>query len=395
MKLCILCFSFIRKNIFPILITVTMLTVAMFILTTFVGEYHYMSYTRDVLNESELQNGVYFMMPSDGDAEREDVQALAIRKKMETYDACAHVLTNTFFVVNNEHDFCNAFLYNRAMRENFCLEVTSGRWLSAEPAETEAVIGGVTWGNTRVGDIITLSNGITARVVGIMGDDVLYPSFTSYDNHFQTANLLFDVNDTVIFLSQETIDPAFYTELYSFQEDRNCYVVFSEQASETEKQEVIRYLQTYGAVVDYDTIMENSEQSIREWVARAFPLPLFLIVVSTISVICICTVIVKRSMADHSKYFLVGCSKTRGFWAIVTPLTVMFSIPCLLNTISILWFPDLFRAGDHSALINYVIRPNAIIPVIGYEILMVAVLYLIPWFFYRHYTPIAFYRRNL
>ena len=71
MKLCILCFSFIRKNIFPILITVTMLTVAMFILTTFVGEYHYMSYTRDVLNESELQNGVYFMMPSDGDAERE------------------------------------------------------------------------------------------------------------------------------------------------------------------------------------------------------------------------------------------------------------------------------------------------------------------------------------
>jgi hypothetical protein len=85
--------------------------------------------------------------------------------------------------------------------------------LSAEPTETEAVIGGVTWGNTRVGDIITLSNGITARVVGIMGDDVLYPSFTSYDNHFQTANLLFDVNDTVIFLSQETIDPAFYTEL--------------------------------------------------------------------------------------------------------------------------------------------------------------------------------------
>ena len=395
MKLCILCFSFLRKNLFPILITVMMLTVSMFVLTTFIGEYCYMSYTRDVLAKSKLQNGVYFMLPSEGNPEHDKELSLQIRENLKNFDAYSYVLTNTAFVTNNESDFCNVYLYDRAMREKFCLEVNQGRWLSEDPVQTEAVIGGVTWANVRVGDTISLENGITARVVGIMGDDVIYPSFTAYSNYKPTADIMFSVNDTIVFLSKETVDPALYLDQPSLREDSNFYVVYDDYADQQDILQVEQYLIQYGSITDYETLLENSEHSIREWVISAFPLPLFLIAVATISVICICTVVVKRSMADHSKYFLIGCSKRKGFFAIVAPLTAMFSIPCVLNVISILWMPNVLRAGDRSALVNYIIRPTAVLPILVYGLLVLAVLYLIPWLFYRRYTPITFYRRNL
>ena len=49
MKTFTICYSFIKKNMIPIIITMLMLTVAMFILSTFIGEYNYTSYTKNVM----------------------------------------------------------------------------------------------------------------------------------------------------------------------------------------------------------------------------------------------------------------------------------------------------------------------------------------------------------
>ena len=61
MKAFTVCYSFIKNNILPIVITVLMLTVAMFILSTFIGEYNYISYTRNVMLNEKLEGGAYFM----------------------------------------------------------------------------------------------------------------------------------------------------------------------------------------------------------------------------------------------------------------------------------------------------------------------------------------------
>ena len=392
MKTFTLCYSFIKKNMIPIIITMLMLTVSMFILSTFIGEYNYISYTKNVMLNDKLANGVYYMPFYEDEVHIQDNTEL--KNEIIQYDACSHILSYNKFAVGLNDSIANVMIYSEQMRESFKLHTEKGRWLSDDPTFTEAVIGGVTWGNTKVGDTITLDNNITATVVGIIGDSVVYPSFTASSNSVQDSSILFRVNDTMVFLTQETI-PQEKLEKYSLSSGKNFYVVFKENASAGEKEQLISFLESKGVVATHEKIMNDSDEVIDSWVATALPLPLFLLIIATINIISISTVIVKRTMPEYSRYYLIGCTKRKGIGLIAMPLSVIFSIPCVINIISITCCPNLFRAGNRTGAITYLFEANTIIPLIIYLALIVCILTIIPTLFYKKYSPLLFYRSNL
>lgn len=392
MKTFTLCYSFIKKNMLPIIITMLMLTAAMFILSTFIGEYNYTSYTKNVMSNDKLADGVYFMPYYEDETFIRDNSGL--KDEIVQFDACSHILTYGSFAVDLNDSVANVMIYDKQMRESFRLHTEKGRWLSDDPEFTEAVIGGVTWGKTKIGDIITLDNNISAVVVGIIGDSVVYPSFNVSSNSVQDAGMLFGVNDTMVFLTGETI-PQEKLQKYSLSSGRNFYVVFNDGAAGGEKEQLISFLESKGAVASHEKIMNDSNEVIASWVASALPLPLFLLIIATVNIISISAVIVKRTMPEYSRYYLIGCTKRRGIWLIAMPLCVIFSIPCVINIISITCCPNLFRAGDRTGAITYLFDAYTVIPPIIYLVFLIIVLTVIPAVFYKKYSPLLFYRSNL
>lgn len=392
MKTVSICYSFIKKNLVPIIITMLMMTVAMFILSTFIGEYNYTSYTKNVISNDKLANGVYCMPFYEDEVDFQDNTEL--KSEIMQYTACSHILSYDNFAVDLNDSVVNVMIYNKEMRESFKLHTDEGRWLSDDPAFTEAVIGGVTWGNTKVGDTITLDNNITATVVGIIGDSVVYPSFNTSGNIVQDSSILFKVNDTMVFLTGETI-PQEKLEKYSLSNGRNLYVIFNDDATADEKEQLMSFLESKGVVATYEKIIDDSKEVIDSWVATALPLPLFLLIIATVNIISISAVIVKRTMPEYSRYYLIGCTKRKGIMLIAMPLSVIFSIPCIANIISITCCPNLFRAGNRTGAITYLFEANAVIPLVLYLALIIVILTVIPTIFYKKYSPLLFYRSNL
>ena len=100
-------------------------------------------------------------------------------------------------------------------------------------------------------------------------------------------------------------------------------------------------------------------------------------------------------MPEYSRYYLIGCTKRKGIWLIAMPLSVIFSIPCIINIISVTCCPNLFRAGNKTGAITYLFEANTIIPLVIYLALIIAILTMIPTLFYKKYSPLLFYRSNL
>ena len=97
MKAFTVCYSFIKNNILPIVITVLMLTVAMFILSTFIGEYNYISYTRSVMLNEKLEGGAYFMPYHEGGVSYEETNEL--KNEIMQFEGCSHILSINKFAV--------------------------------------------------------------------------------------------------------------------------------------------------------------------------------------------------------------------------------------------------------------------------------------------------------
>ena len=395
MKTLIVCLSFVKKNLIPILIITIMLTATLFTLISFYGNYRYMSYARDVMLRSPYKNSTYFMLNAEGNPDLDKALSDNVRETVKKYLAYSSLIEYKKFHYDENNTVYNVMIYDETMRSFFQLEVKKGRWLSANPDHTEVVIGGKTWGDAKIGDIITINGNISAEVVGIMNEKVVYPSFSLSSNNYHSADFVFKVNDTIAFLTEETLSEEEWNNISQYTKDLNFWVVMDETSSVQERENLNNYLASCGMIAEYDDIIEASDIQIRTWLSNAFPLPVFLIIVSTLCVICICTVIVKRSMSENSKYYLLGATKRRGVMILTLPLAFFFSAPCLLNIASAVWFPDFLRAGKRTAAIDYLIGLDAAVPVILYCALLMAVVTLVPTIIYRRYSPIELYRRNL
>lgn len=401
MKTITLWWIFIKKNIIPIIITLLLLTVALFIMVSYYGKYRYVAYARDIMLNSDLRNGGYFMISFDdelrGDPEKMEPVVQSVRKQITEYTACKYLLTTDAFAASalgsDNNDFYNCFLYDDHMISGMRLSVDDGRWLSSDAARTEAVICGNS-SKKKVGDRLTLSYGIEAEVVGIINDVPLYPTFSRSGNAGMPARSLFKNGDSMLFITGDAVPEITLNNIQYYYHIGNCYVVLEESATDSYRTELFDFMESLGIYVPYEKIIADSDAEIDVWLYQAFPLPLFLIIVCTISALCICIVVVKRSMSEYSKYYLMGCTKNKCIFHVTAPLVVLFSIPCFLNLLNVMFFPHFLRAGDRYP-VDYILDHHAVILIIVFSVLVILPIIFMPRVFYRNYSPLSLYRRNM
>ncbi|MBQ9134137.1 MAG: ABC transporter permease [Clostridia bacterium] len=392
MKTFTLCLSFVKRYALSICITCLTLASGIFLLVAMVGMYQFQKYTLEVYKASDLQDAV-FVMPSffeDGTELRERSQM--IQETASQMDGVSHILNYQSSIAGYGDHVTNAMYWSKEMRDNFKLQLVEGEWFSEDPTETEAVIGGAVWDGVSVGDTVTLSNGVTAKVVGIMGEHVVYPAFSSGTNDAFPASKLFNTIDTMVFLTEETIDFASLNIKNMSGNKTMFFVCFADDATQAEKDAVLLYLESEGVVRTYEDIVQDSEDALASIVTEQFPLPLFLLCITTIGILCICAVIVKRSMPDMAKYYLLGCTKARYTGILAGTMACVFSIPALLGIAAVVLSPDVVHQIFHA---KYIIDAHCVLPIILYVCLLVGILILMPMLFYRKYSPVDLYRRNL
>lgn len=391
MKSLIVIKSFLRKNIVPIFIVMLTMTISLFLLVTVYGEYKYITQARDIYEDAGLEDDVYFTF-NYGLKENDINSPYKSREKLYEFKAFNYTLDMYSSADSYNENIFNIKYYSNAMINSFKLKTVSGRWLSSTSGKLEAVIGGTLWDGVNIGDKLTLSNGLTVEIVGILGKAVLQPNFTSSSSKFSATNL-FKASENLMILNMSAIDSQKLQEI-SPQLYFNYFVVFKENASQEEKDLLVSYLETYGHCITYDEIIKNSNAEILQQAKELFPLPIFLLIVSTVALISICSLAIKRSMSEHSKFFLIGCSKKRSVVLITASLTLIFSIPCLLNIILTLYFPSFLRY-DNIMIEKLIINSECVYPIILYMLLILLITTFIPIILYKNYSPLDFYRRNL
>lgn len=394
---------FIKKNIVPMLITLLLLTIALFILVSSYGQYRYVAYTRDIMSNSKLQNGGHYMLNYDdeliGEIEQMESIALSVRKQIVEHPACKYILTTDSFSAyepgDEDPDVYRCFLYDEQTIADFPLFVDEGRWLNSETTQPETVICGNSSGK-KLGEILHLDCGIEAKIVGIINDVPLYPAFNRFSNSSFPASNLFKNGSMILFINRDMIPDAVLNDIRYNDRTGNCYVVFEENATDSERADLLGIMESYGLFVPYEKIITDSNEQIDKWLYQVLPLPLFLIAVCTISIICICIVIIKRSMSEYSKYYLMGCTKKKSVFLVTAPMAIMFTLPCFLNLLSVLVFPHFLRAGNrYPAGVDYILDYRAVLLIIAFAVVIILPIIVMPKIFYRNYSPLSLYRRNM
>ena len=274
MKTLVLWYGFVKKNIFPMLITSLMLTVSMFTLVTFYGKYEYTAYSRDILLDSDLRNGGYMMIYHDDEAirdpEKMTERALEIKETVSAHPACKYILTTDSFVSSLRDDKMagyNCFLYDENMISGFGLRTDSGRWLT----NSSDIIEGVIIGNTyerKVGDVVELDNGISVKIVGIVDTPPIYPDFGRYSNYKCPASSLFSNGSDILVISANAVPDDVKDSINYHDRYKNCYVVFDDDAAESGKNDLISYMESQGVFAPYDGIIADSDNEIDMCVRR-------------------------------------------------------------------------------------------------------------------------------
>jgi hypothetical protein len=393
-------FSFIKKNIVPVFIIMLMMLVVIFLLISIYGQFKYITYTRDIFRSSGLKNSVYFSNSVDFSNEHFTEEMKKLQQKVKEFKATENIIITDSVTLKYDSParYLNGVKYDKTMIEDLEQPLKDGEWFHSETDPTkyeypEVIIGGKDWNGVKTGDIIKLTymdKVFQAKVIGTLGDTTFYPQFSSWGTSLG-FNDLFSSSTFTLYLNVNSLNIELEENRYA---GRISFIKIKEDASDTDKKELLDYLTANGNYYTYEQLMEQTDIEIEELMRESFPFPVFLILIATISMICISAVAVQRSMHEQSIYYLIGCSKKRSIVTMITTLLIFFGLPCLINIITAIFYPNFLRS-DRIYNIEYIIDASCIAPVIIYFIFIAAVLVFLPIIIYRKHSPLTFYRRNL
>ena len=403
MKNLILSHSFIRQNRIPMLLSLFMLTVSFFMLISVSAQYRYASYIRSILERPAFSDTVYAALPTveltqtgepvdDATLLTEQNRRLSAIGEMPGVASVYSYRIYTTDLRIGEY-YAQLYAYDPEMLQNLRLNVRVGRWLSASSEFPEAVVFGDTGRTVRLGERLTVAEGLTVRVVGRVEQDWIPDLRGSYgrsgENYFQKSTR------PGFILAAEALPENFALPerprtMYGF------FLKFSEQTGGAERRTILHALQETGVeTIPVDTLAANCGSALREWMKVSLPLPLFLLSVATVSYLSISVVVINRSRRDTAKLFLIGCTKLHATLVVMATLVLLFLLPVLLNLLLAFRFPAFLREGTIWSLEHAILDVRSLVPLLVYALALETVLVLLPLLFYRSRTPLAFYRRTL
>ncbi len=411
-KLRLFFMSFSQNIISSIIITVILTSVLLFG-QDILGQYRYIMYSKDIMDNQYISNSDYFMIDFDNYMENEDGDdifentgyAPSICKKISEFDGVRGIADNWNGAIKYK-DYksdISAELYTDEMADAFSKLLSEGCWFKdAEASDIPNVIlSGPIFNDISVGDDITvklvesIDSEIPQRVhvIGKYDFPWFSPFFTvggddvSTSDFFEQKNtVIFDRNDKKIMKLQEKHRLFASQEMFYF-------VMYDENCTEEQKQEVRDYMNTVGIYSTYDDLIEDTNSEIRYLLLKKLIMPLFLLFAATIMLISISTLNTYKKLRDHSIYYLCGCSRKRSFLYLAAEISISVIIALAVSLVYVITMMQKIRTGT-LGYDCFIIDYYNILISLGYAVITLAITLLIPYAVYKKNTPIEIYRRN-
>lgn len=393
--------EFFSESFVPTLVLFVIFSLSLMIVNITTAQYKYEIYSKTVFQNSGLNNAIYFMPFSSKSDSRisswKDFNKFDAIKKQE---AVKEVLTVKVAPCELNGQKLNLVLYNDELIQAFGSSSGLKNWSSsAATKENRAALATQIPQNQLFNSIQKLtvynqsenkSEFISVFISGVMGHPV-YTVGLGLNSSYVLAEDFLSPTDSVIL--KETPDLLdFLNQTGTLRIYPNCFVMLKDDISEQAKQSCMDWLKTKGNVLSYQEILSNTSQTIDDRVKKKFPIPLFFLMVATVSLISVSVLFVYKKMKTYSIYYLCGLSRKRSKIYMGISLSLISFAACLFNIFVMSNYYSLHIDAFFNNK-NLIFDSGSILWIVGYSLLVFFISMLIPQSLIKSLSPIEINRR--
>ena len=356
-----------------------------------------------------MENAMYFMpeyLPDQMNLQAITEKVSMLNQKLTEFSAVqdiAAIRTGNMRYNGREGNFQ---LYGQSL-QNFHLNLAGGKWFPNDAQQLEGQINGIVGGNTvfrRVspGDDLTVSvfdkqgreSQLKVHIVGKLADPSLLPTFGSAAiGTTVTANSFLQPADATILLQETPQLADFLKDKSEMNYNPNFFVKFSGSASQSEIEKAEEFMKENGTISTYKEIMTASDEKIKDDRNKQLIMPLFFLFVSTMALISVSTLMVRKKLGEHSIYYLCGCSRVKSFCYLLGGIGLISIVACLINILVIAFHPVLEAIGVLH-ISNAILDSTSILILFIYLVVVVLISAILPFLVFFRESPIELYRRR-
>lgn len=400
--------NFYSQNKLPAVIMFVTYTLALMIVVLSVGEYRYITYSRDQfinLANKELlycmpQMNYGKMMELEGDSQRVFIQQMedeaAKYKAYQPFSTISHIN----LVYNGQ--FEKGYLYSEQLLATQRVNLAEGNWFAQYDANADyfdVILSGQRYADKQLGEVFEVSiltdslqeYPIRVRAVGRLSPPNMLPSFSMSGSNI-TANNLYESFYGLVFMENDrllkTLDQSkTHTSTYS-----SFMATMDPSATAAEKEAYLEFLKAQGIVATYDEILENTAPVVEEKLRRTLPTPIFFLVIVTIACVSVAVLFVHKKLGEYAIYYLCGCSRGKTYMYMLLGIGLISAVGAGLNMLLCISYPMLASLGILS-LGNVLLDNWSLTFIALYAAFTILLSVSIPFITFRKNTPIEVYRR--
>lgn len=389
--------SIYKGNRVPCILLAFIMTVALLVATIAFGHYRYFTYSRDVYERSGLENAYYVAHFSDPIPNQEAMdRELAETRQVPGVEMVLHGTAVNGFLINGE--MWGITLLSDSVSGAFPPDLYGGRTFSetglTADGALEIVDASGLFSDVALDGTFSINYDGTPVRAALAGR-IRYPYFhidfgSSGDvaaDDFISTIPTFMAKDTpqTRALLEEAGDVYYRTSV-------NYFVVFSDDAT---RQEIDRYLEEAGKscyILSYSEILDETNRRVDENLRLCFPLPVFLLILSTVSLFSISVIVIFRKATENAVWYLCGCSKRKSLLLIFACIGLCGAVAAALNAVFILLFPLLGERGI-LPLERIYLDGWSFLFIAGYLLLTLLIVFVTSVLLQRRTSPIQLLRR--
>lgn len=342
-----------------------------------------------------MENSLYYM-PTAFESEDPRSGAAKLDLEAQNFPAVESVLCLRSTTGKLLGKYINVVICDDAYLSTF-RPVDVGRWLDEDgTADTDAVGCGYLFDDVSLGETVTMDFGwedpkpVSFTIVGKKLEPAYLPSLGGASANVSAIDLLEQSHNMMLVressLTQGLVEEGGYHQ--------NCLVKLHADATSEQVAQVEEYLISRGSFITSEELLQNTDRAITAEMRRNLPLPLFLLVVSFVSLLSVSMLLVQKTLPEHAVYRLCGCSRQESFSMLLLGISLMGLVGGALVMEYVALCPWLTAQG-------WIIQENSILDarllpwIASFTLIYSGMPVLLCWLQMRKSTPVEHYRREL
>lgn len=402
--------AFLKKVKAMNLLIVFLLVCTILLIMVNAGQYRYITYSKQVFESTDLENSLYFMnsyyftdiLKSQGISKMLGAYELRVEEieKLDGVEKVLSVLQADVYDKSADRNMAEKaeasrqiLLCDRQLLDYLQIHLAAGSWSGAENGAVPVVaMGGLEMG--AVGTQHTFyspeKKELKLAVSGIASAPAFTPDFTTSGTAVSANQLL---SDKPVILAEKTEkNLEVIKNATTVVPHVNMLVLFSESATEEQREYVIKALKGLESVRTYEELMANTDAAVALSLSRTLPIPMFLMLVSTLSFLSLSVLMIYQKQQEFAVAYLCGSSKRKNIMIAALSLGVVVLGAVVIAKVLRVFCGQL-RSQGLLPVWKVLIDGRVMGVTAFYLIVLLLMSLLIPYFMIRRFTPIESCRR--